>query len=300
LWELAKGALAAAQSGGFLNCWRIAFGQSHEIVRPMRAGLMSLIALLAGAGGALAAPACPAPKPMHFQFERKIYRDVLGFTEGLEVHDHDIYESTGALGGGTRLLRITPQGHVTTLDDDGQSFFGEGLTFLAGRIYQLSWQDHKVFVYDLNGKLIRTMANPREGWGMTSDGKNLIFGDGSDQIFFTRPSDFAVTGHVTVYRGDTTVSNINELEYVDGKIYANIWMTRQIVRIDPRTGCIEAEAYMDPLWQHMTAGEQDYTQSNDDFVLNGIAYDPQSRLFYVTGKDWPFLFAGQFEDGEGP
>ena len=246
-------------------------------IGPMRA--LVFFASLALATPALAAPVCPAPKNMSFQFDHKLYRDVLGFTEGLEFHGPDLYESTGALGGGTRLLKINAQGHVTTLNDSGEKFFGEGLTFLGGKLFQLSWQDHLVFVYDENFKLIRTMKNPHEGWGMTNDGRYLIFGDGSSRLYFAEPDNFAIKGDIVVHMGDRTVNNINELEYVDGKIYANIWMTRTIVRIDAKTGCVERVARLDTLWDHMTGTEKDYTASDDDFVLNGIAFDPASKFF---------------------
>ena len=282
---------------------RIALHRPHALVRPGSPDLMvssvraSLIAaFLLVAGNALAAPVCPAPKVMTFQVEREIHRDVTGFTEGLEVHDGDFFESTGALGGGTRLMRITPEGHVTVLNDAGQKYFGEGITFLNNRLYQLSWQDHKVFVYDQDFKLLRTMRNPRDGWGMTNNGHDLIFGDGSTQIYFVEPDNFTIKSAITVRRGADSVSNINELEYVDGKIYANIWMTHSIVRIDAKTGCIEAEADMTPLWSHITEAEQAYIASDDDYVLNGIAYDPATRLFTVTGKEWPMLFSGRFAD----
>ncbi len=263
-------------------------------IGPMRIALFCLFVL--SAGPVLAAPACPAPKNMTFEFDHKLYRDVLGFTEGLEVHNHDLYESTGALGGGTRLMRIDSNGHVTVLNDSAEKYFGEGLSFLGNRLYQLSWQDHLVFVYDENFKLIRTMKNPHEGWGMTNDGRYLIFGDGSDRLYYAEPNDFAIKGSVTVLMGNKAVNNINELEYVAGKIYANIWMTRTIVRLDPKTGCIEATADMNSLWTHMTGTEKDYTESDGDFVLNGIAYDPDSKLFTLMGKEWPMAFVGRFVD----
>ena len=262
----------------------------------MRVLSLYVLFFLAGTGGVLAAPACPAPKSMTFQFDHKIYRDVLGFTEGLEFHNHALYESTGALGGGTRLLRLAPDGHVRVLNDSKDKYFGEGLTFLGGSLFQLSWQDHVVFVYDENIKLLRTMRNPHDGWGLTNDGRYLIFGDGSDRLYFAEPGDFAIKGSITVRMGDKTVNNINELEYLGGKIYANIWQTRRIVRIDEKTGCIEASAQLDSLWDHMTAQERDYADSDSDFVLNGIAYDPDTRLFTLTGKEWPMAFVGRFED----
>jgi glutaminyl-peptide cyclotransferase len=260
-----------------------------------------LAALLAvpilGGTSAMAAPAvCAAPKAMTFQIDHRFNRDVKGFTEGLEVHNHDLYESTGALGGGTRLIRITPQGHATVLNNQGDKYFGEGLTFLGDRLYQLTWQDHLVFVYDKDFKLIRTMQNPHDGWGMTNDGHYLIYGDGSDHLYFVDPKDFAIKNSIQVRLGAQAVNNINELEDVGGKIYANIWMTKNIVRINARTGCIEAVAKLDTLWDHMTPPELGYTASDSDYVLNGIAYDPATRLFTLMGKEWPMAFVGRFQD----
>jgi glutamine cyclotransferase len=265
----------------------------------MRIAPAILVAIFAGSSSALAAPACPAPRSMHFQVERVFHRDVPGFTEGLEVHGHALYESTGAPGGGSRLLRMTPDGHasvlhVQVLEDSGDKFFGEGLTFLDGRIYRLTWRDHKVFVYDLKAHLLKTMDNPREGWGLTNDGHHLIFSDGGDRLYFANPQDFAIQASIEIRRGDRPVENINELEYVDGKIYANIWQTREIIRLDASTGCVEAEARMDTLWDHMTQAERNYTTADADFVLNGIAWDPGLKLFYLTGKEWPMVFVGRF------
>jgi len=268
-------------------------------MRTYRFVLAALIAvpILGGTSGVLAAPAaCAAPKAMTFQIDHRFDRDVKGFTEGLEVHNHDLYESTGALGGGTRLIRITPQGHATVLNNQGDRYFGEGLTFLGDRLYQLTWQDHLVFVYDKDFKLIRTMQNPHDGWGMTNDGHYLIYGDGSDHLYFVDPKDFAIKNSIQVRLGAQAVNNINELEDVGGKIYANIWMTRNIVRINAQTGCIEAVAKLDTLWDHMTPPELGYTASDSDYVLNGIAYDPATRLFTLMGKEWPMAFVGRFQD----
>jgi glutamine cyclotransferase len=258
---------------------------------------LSIAFLLGGALGAQAQPACPAPKQMDFAVQKRIKLSITGFTEGLEVHGNDIYESTGPMGGGTRMMRIAPDGHVTVINDPDQKYFGEGLTFLGDRVYQLSWKDHLVFVYDQDFKPVRTMKNPREGWGLTNDGHQLIFSDGSPRLFFADPEDFHVTASVPVRRGSELVDNVNELEYVDGKVYANIWLTRDIVRINPQNGCIEAEANMGSLWTQMDIGQQYEINSNADAVLNGIAYDPRQKLFYVTGKEWPMIFAGHFNGG---
>ena len=264
----------------------------------MRVSGICMAFLLAGAACAQAQPACPAPRQMSFTVQHRINLSITGFTEGLEVHDgNDIYESTGPLGGDTRLMRIAPDGHVTVINDPDQKYFGEGLTFLDGHVYQLSLKDHQVFVYDKDFKLVRTMQNLREGWGLTNDGHQLIFGDGTAHLFFADPENFHVTASVPVRRGDQPVDNVNELEYVDGQVYANIWLTRDIVRINPQNGCIEAEANLGSLWNEMDLGQQYEINSNADAVLNGIAYDPKQKLFYVTGKEWPLIFAGHFTGG---
>jgi glutamine cyclotransferase len=263
----------------------------------MRHFTLSLAILIGGALSASAQPACPAPRQMGFETRARINLSVRGFTEGLEKHGPDLYESTGPIGGNTRLLRIAPDGHVTVINDVGRKYFGEGLTFLGDHAYQLSWQDHQVFVYDQNFKVMRAMANPQEGWGLTNDGHELIFSDGSAHLFFADPANFRVTRRVDVRRIDQPIDQVNELEYVDGQVYANIWLTRMIVRINPQNGCIDGEADMSPLWQQMNLADQYQIQSNNDAVLNGIAYDPGQKLFYVTGKEWPMIFAGRFTGG---
>jgi glutamine cyclotransferase len=265
----------------------------------MRA-LCLAVPLLLSAIPAWAAPACAPPKAMSFTIARQFPRDVSGFTEGLEVRDGEIFESTGSMFGGSRLMRMTPQGHVTVLADFGSRFFGEGLTILNDQIYQLSWKDHRVFVYDLKGKLLRTMRNDREGWGLTHVGaganERLVSSDGSDRIYFSDPKNFATLSSIEVRRIDRPVEMINELEWVDGKIWANVFETRQILRIDPASGCVEAEAEMNTLWDHMSAQDRAYTGEDGNFVLNGIAWDPVQKLFYLTGKVWPVVFSGRFSD----
>src|SRR5262245_5499982 len=252
-----------------------------------------VIATLAAAftcGSALA-QGCPSPKMMTFEVQSQIKRDVLGFTQGFEVRGDKLFESTGLIAGDTRLTTIDPKsGKVTVLANFGKSFFGEGLTIFKDQIYQLSWKEHAVFVYDLNGKLIRRMQNPHEGWGLTNDGTSLIFTDGGDQLYFANPQNLQITRSVPVRVGLTPLEAMNELERVDGKIYSNVFLTWTIVRIDPRTGCVEATAQLNSLWDRMSAEEHRHIQTDSNFVLNGIAYDQASKLFYVTGKDWMSIF----------
>ena len=247
--------------------------------------------------GAAFAQSCTAPKTMTFQVDSQVRRDVLGFTQGFEVRGDKLFESTGMIAGTTRLTTIDPKtGKVTLLNDFGRRFFGEGLTILKDQIYQLSWQEHLAFVYDLNGKLVRSMRNMHDGWGLTNDGTNLIFTDGGDKLYYANPADFKVLRSVPVKVGSMPLAAMNELEMVDGKIYSNVFLTWDIVRIEPRTGCVEAIAHMNALWDRMSLQERQHIQSDSNFVLNGIAYDPAQKIFYITGKSWMSIFSGRFVD----
>ena len=237
---------------------------------------------------------CPRPKDLRFEVTGKIVRSEVGFTQGLEWRDGKLYESTGAIGGHSGLSTIAPDGAVAKLRDDGTRYFGEGLTILNGEIYQLTWQEHEVFVYDLAGQRKRAMRNPREGWGLTNDGTSLIFSDGGPSFYFANPTTFAIQREVKIKTdrpGD--VIGLNELELVEGKLYGNLFQTQTIVRIDPQTGCVDARANMGSLWRSFTDADKKQVASEEN-VLNGVAYDKASGLFYVTGKRWRTIFAGKF------
>ena len=135
---------------------------------------------------------CREPTTLRFNIAGKIVRSAIGFTQGLEFRDGKLYESTGRIGGTTQLNVISLTGQVTTLADQGIAVFGEGLTILKDDVFQLTWQEHDVFVYDLAGKLKRKMQNPREGWGLTNDGTNLIFSDGGPSFYYADPKTFAI------------------------------------------------------------------------------------------------------------
>jgi glutamine cyclotransferase len=256
----------------------------------------SLALLLALTGTAHAAE-CARAANLHFEVTAKIVRSEVGFTQGLEWHDGKLFESTGAVGDHSGLDTIAPDGVVNKLRDDGIRYFGEGLTVLNDEIYQLTWQEHDVFVYDLAGQLKRTMRNPHEGWGMTNDGTNLIFSDGTPSFYFADPKTFAITREVKIKsdKGGET-HGLNELELVDGKLYGNLFLTLSILRIDPASGCIEARADMGSLWRSFTDADKKQVTSSEQNVLNGIAYDKATRLFYVTGKRWRTIFVGKFTE----
>ncbi len=242
-----------------------------------------------------AAPACPAPKSLTFAAENMIRRDAPGFTEGLEMHDGALYESTGDFFGESRINRIdTKTGHVTALVNAGKSYFGEGMTFFGGKLYQMTWREHRVFVFDQAMRKLPELTNPREGWGLTHDDKELIASDGSSRLYFLAPGDFSTRRSLTVREGKREVRNINELEYVQGAIWANVFESWSLIRISPVTGCVEARADLAPLQARMTTMDRQMIASDGNFVPNGIAYDPADGTFLVTGKYWPMLFTGRF------
>jgi glutamine cyclotransferase len=242
---------------------------------------------------------CARPANLSFEVTAKIVRSEVGFTQGLQWHDGKLFESTGAIGDHSGLDTVAPDGTITKLRDDGTRYFGEGLTILKGEIFQLTWQEHDVYVYDLAGQLKRKMRNPHEGWGLTNDGTSLIFSDGSPSFYFADPKTFAITREVKIRTdkpGET--HGLNELELVDGKLYGNLFLTLSIVRIDPASGCIEARADMGSLWRAFTDADKKQVTSSEQNVLNGIAYDKASGLFYVTGKRWRTIFVGKFVEAK--
>jgi len=252
------------------------------------------IVLVVLASPALAAD-CGKPAPLRFEVTGKIVRSEVGFTQGLEWRDGKLYESTGSIGGHSGLATIAPDGTVTRTLELGTKVFGEGLTILNDEIFQLTWQEHEVYVYDMDGKLKRTMKNPREGWGLTNDGTNLIFSDGGPSFFVVDPVTFEVKREVKL-RTDRPgpIEGLNELELVDGKLYGNLFLTSTIVRIDPASGCVEASADMGSLWRSMTDADKKQVTSSEQNVLNGIAHDKTTGNFYVTGKNWRTIFIGKF------
>jgi glutaminyl-peptide cyclotransferase len=261
----------------------------------MRTPFLALFFSCALTGCALAQTACPVPRPMRFEVTGEVKRSALALTQGLEFHKGALYESSGNIVGTSRVQRIDPaSGKVTTLQDGGNAYFGEGLTIFNDRIWQLTYKEGRVFQRDLQGKALREFRNPREGWGITHDKSRLIVSDGSDRLFFHRPTDFAPAGSVQVRAPNGGVFGLNELEYVDGAIFANIFTTWQVVKLSPQTGCVLAVADLSGLRARMTAAERTRIDSENNFVLNGIAYNPATGLFTVTGKYWANLYTGRF------
>ena len=206
------------------------------------------------------------------------------FTQGLVFHDGKLLESTGEVGRSS-LRRVEMEtGKVVQRVDVPVPYFAEGITLLKGKIYQLTWQHQLGFIYDaLTFDKIGQFNYQGEGWGLTNDGQSLILSDGSNHIRFIDPANFQVSKSIPVLDGSTAVTEINELEYVHGEIYANIWHADRIARIDPQTGRVVG-------WINLAGLLSPGEVQDEEAVLNGIAYDEASGRLFVTGKLWPKLF----------
>jgi len=206
------------------------------------------------------------------------------YTQGLLVHEGRLYESTGQEGESSlRRVELTT-GAVQQKVDVARPHFAEGLVAFGGRLYQLTWKSGKAFVYDLATFAVRdTLEYYGEGWGLTTDGESIIMSDGTSRLRFLDPATFAVRRTVDVIDGQSPVSQLNELEYVKGEVWANVWTSDQIVRIDPKTGKVTG-------WIDLTGLLPRAERTGREDVLNGIAHDAATDKLYVTGKYWPRLF----------
>jgi glutamine cyclotransferase len=261
--------------------------------RAMRPASFFLLLCLACAPAV--AQTCPPSRILTFKVEKEVRRSAVGFTEGLEMQGGTLLESTGDFFGETRINRIDPAtGHVHTLMNAGKRYFGEGLTVFGGRLYQMTYTEHRVFVFDAQLRPLPELVNPREGWGLTHDATRLIASDGSSHLFFLSPKDFRTQDQITVTLDGREIRNLNELEYVDGAIWANVFEDWNVLKISPRTGCVEATADLRPLRLRMRPAERRAIDSDPNFIPNGIAHDSKTGLFTLTGKYWPVLFSGRF------
>jgi glutamine cyclotransferase len=218
-----------------------------------------------------------------YQIVRTYPHDPNAFTQGLQYVDGVLYEGTG-LHGRSSIRKVELEtGKVLQQRPVPAEHFGEGITVWKNDLFELTWQTHVAFVYDkATFEPKKRFSYPGEGWGLTTDGTNLIMSDGSDALRVLDPATFAEKRRITVTAAGAPLGNLNELEYVKGEIFANIWQTDYVARIAPDTG--KVTAYID-LRGLLTATER----ANTD-VLNGIAYDAQHDRLFVTGKLWPRLF----------
>jgi len=209
--------------------------------------------------------------------------DPRAFTQGLEFLGGYLYESTGRQRQSTLRRVVLETGKVVQSVRLPDETFGEGLTIFHGKIYQLTWLDKTGFIYDLRTleKLGKFSYNT-EGWGLTHDDASLILSDGTNRLQYIDPSSFQVTKTLEVFAGPEAVTNLNELEFIRGEIWANIWHSDRIARIDPKSGQVTA-------WIDLKAITERETHEQED-VLNGIAWDPGRQSLYVTGKNWSKLY----------
>jgi len=248
--------------------------------------------------------AVASPTSLGYSVIHMYPHDTTSFTEGLEWHDSSLYESTGNYGS-SKLSRVDLKtGKDIQKVDLSKEYFGEGITVLNGKLFQLTWQEHKCFIYDPKTfKKTGEYDYEGQGWGMTNDGKNIIMDSGSNMLLFRDPATFKIIKTLTVIgvppvpsNGTTRIETayINELEYVDGFIYANVWETNYILKIDPSNGRIVAKADLSNIIGTNVPGGLSDNLVQKGAVLNGIAYDPIGKRFFITGKLWPTIFEIKF------
>jgi glutaminyl-peptide cyclotransferase len=239
---------------------------------------------------ALAACACgpvsQAGEPQEYGYEVvHVYpHDPLAFTQGLFYLDGFLYESTGLEGQSSiRKVRLET-GEILQKHDIPEAYFGEGIVNWKDSLLELTWTTQVGFVYGLGDfNLLREFHYTGEGWGLTEDGKRIIMSDGSAQLRFWDPQSLSETGRITVTANGEPVKDLNELEWVQGEIYANVWRTDRIARIDPASGKVTG-------WIDCKGLLSAADRSGQEDVLNGIAYDAKGGRLFVTGKKWPKLF----------
>lgn len=238
----------------------------------------------------------PAPTPITFTVENVYPHDSKAFTQGLQFYNGKLYEGTGHPDDEHKTtLRVVdiktgkPEEEYFTPD---QSIFGEGVTIFKNKVYQLTWQNHKIFVYNINDIMhpVATYNWSLDGWGITNDGNNLIISDGTSKLYYVRPDDatkeMKTVKVLTVADNTGELDSLNELEYIDGYIFANRWYNNHIIKIDTSNGHAVGIMDLTGLLQQYDPNEQ----VGNEAVLNGIAYDSTTKKLYITGKDWPKMF----------
>lgn len=218
--------------------------------------------------------------------------DVGAFTQGLFIHDGQLYESTGQVGESVLRRVDLESGAVLQEVDLPGRVFGEGSTQIGDEIFVLSWRAQTGFIYDPESfDLIDQFSYPGEGWGLTTDGTHLIMSDGSARLRILDPTEMSLQRELVVTLNGRPVARLNELEWIDGEIWANVWMTSTIVRINPESGAVTGML-------NLRAFTPDSVAGSNDAVLNGIAYDRDSGRIFVTGKMWPVLYEIVLDNAE--
>jgi glutaminyl-peptide cyclotransferase len=240
----------------------------------------------------------PAPQNIGYKVDNVYPHDSSAFTEGLQLVDGKLYEGTGDYEHSTLQIAEIKTGKVLQQHKMGtKDIFGEGIQVFNNKIYQLTYKNHIVYVYDKKDitKTIKTLQWASEGWGLTNDGTSLIVSDGTTYIYYVNPDDFGIQKHIQVMDNTGPVEDINELEYIDGFIYANVFTKDIILKINPANGYVVGTMNCAGLLQQYAAKEiavPGFDPNNN--VLNGIAWDSAAKKMYITGKRWPKLFEVSF------
>jgi glutaminyl-peptide cyclotransferase len=245
----------------------------------------------------VATGSAPAPASLQYNVLNVFPHDTLSYTQGLVIEDGQLLESTGGNAAfnpykswmGKVDVKTGKISQKVLLDT---TYFGEGITVLNGKLYQLTWTSNKGFVYDLKTfKKLQEFPLKTEGWGITNDSTNLIMSDGSSNLYYIKPADFSTLKVLGVTDNNGAVNNLNELEFINGYIYANRYQTYEILKIDPSNGQVVGKADLTGILERYSKediNKEKYTSR--DAVLNGIAYDGKTGKLYVTGKLWPGLY----------
>ena len=230
------------------------------------------------------------PEVYTYEIVNEYPHDSKAYTQGLEFHEDVLYESTGKRGRSSLRKVDYTSGKVEQQVDLDKTIFGEGITILNDKIFMLSWQGKTGFIYKLSdlSKIDNFQyGESKEGWGLTNDGKRLIKSDGTEKIWFLNPNTLIEEGYIQTVTNKSIVNSANELEYVNGKIYANVYQKPSVMIIDATSGAIEGVVNFGGLLKEITKHEN---WSPTEHVLNGIAYHPERKTFFVTGKEWNKLF----------
>jgi glutaminyl-peptide cyclotransferase len=232
----------------------------------------------------------PSAVNLSYQIVNQFSHDTSAFTEGFTFYNGQLFESTGAPDSpetsGTWIASIDlKSGKYDKKVDLGKSIFGEGITFMNGKLYQLTYKNFKGFVYDASTfKKLKEFSYKGEGWGLTNDGTNLIMSNGTSNLYYLNPDSLTFIRMLAVQDNNGYVSDINELEYINGFIYANRWLTGYILKIDPSTGYVVAKMDLAKQVSEIKSKNREAQE------MNGIAYDSVSRKVYITGKKWPVIY----------
>ncbi len=244
----------------------------------------SIVAVLLLIAGAAALPWRSGVPTETVRIVRQFPHDPAAFSQGLVIVNGQLYESTGQYKQSSLRKVDLTTGQVQQIVPLSDEYFAEGITVLGNRLYQVTWKERLAIVYELPD--LRPIASFRydgQGWGLTNDGRELILSDGSSKLRFLNPETFAETRSVTVTEGIRRIDKLNELEYVNGEVWANIWYSDRIARISPKTGEILGWINAGSLWPASRRPSREH-------VLNGIAYDASTKRLFLTGKNWPNLF----------